>query len=169
MFNTFAEKVQVTTSLNVTKLIAHDSVDEIRDFWTRYSTSNLKLKSYTSNSKTVVKTELDELLSGEKQVSSVYALFETKEPKTMWVCALIDSIVDNWWYFACRSCSSKMINSDNGFKCPKCSKEAGKFRYKMNLLISDATANETFVCWDKESEILIGKPCHALRSESLRK
>ncbi|GER36666.1 replication protein A1-like protein [Striga asiatica] len=97
-----------------------------------------KKSKYVTNSKIVLKSEMEELENGDLVVSSVDSLFDSDE-----------------WYLTCNRCKGKMADED------------GKLRYKIRLIVSDATSSATFICWDMESEKIIGTPCEVLRNEFL--
>ncbi|GER40789.1 replication protein A 70 kDa DNA-binding subunit [Striga asiatica] len=126
-----------------------------------------KKSKYVTNSKIVLKSEMEELENGDLVVSSVDSLFDSDEEVKCWVCATIDSIVDEWWYLACNRCKGKMADEDGKLSCTKCAHNKGVFRYKIRLIVSDATSSATFICWDRESKKIIGTPCEVLRNEFL--
>ncbi|CAA0834977.1 Unknown protein, partial [Striga hermonthica] len=86
-------------------------------------------------------------------------------PMDTWVCATIDSIIDNWWYLACLRCNCSMENDNGSYTCRKSSHTRGTFRYKIQFGVSDASASATFVCWDKDCQNIVGKSCDILKRE----
>ncbi|CAA0815600.1 Unknown protein [Striga hermonthica] len=129
------------------------------------STTKLKSVKLRSNSSLVVKSEFQGLEDGDVIVSSVDSLHETEEAMDTWVCASIDSIIDNWWYLACKRCNSKMNCEDGDMYCTKCTNTRGTARYKIQFGVHDCTASGVFLCWDRECEMMIGKSCEILKRE----
>ncbi|GER32363.1 replication protein A 70 kDa DNA-binding subunit [Striga asiatica] len=70
-----------------------------------------KKSKYVTNSKIVLKSEMEELENGDLVVSSIDSLFDSDEEVKCWVCAAIDSIVDEWWYLACNRCKGKDVSN----------------------------------------------------------
>ncbi|CAA0816900.1 Unknown protein [Striga hermonthica] len=106
--------------------------------------------------------EIDDLKTGDVVVTSVYSLYEIEETPGIWVCATIETVIDDWCYLACRRCSGKMENIDDQVECTKCKATIGI--YRIRFCICDDTANATFILWDRECERIIGRPCHLLKS-----
>ncbi|CAA0808696.1 Unknown protein, partial [Striga hermonthica] len=158
-------EVQVTTSKDVTHLIGVHDIAEVQDFLEKMSTTKLKSVKLRSNSSLVVKSEFQGLEDGDVIVSSVDSLHETEEAMDTWVCASIDSIIDNWWYLACKRCNSKMNCEDGDMHCTKCTNTRGTARYKIQFGVHDCTASGVFLCWDRECERMIGKSCEILKRE----
>ncbi|GER38803.1 replication protein A 70 kDa DNA-binding subunit [Striga asiatica] len=161
-------EVQLATHMNVTRLHAVAPFPDLIDFQRKFSASPwAKKRKYVTNSKIVLKSEMEELENGDLVISSVDSLFDSDEEIKCWVCATIDSIVDEWWYLACRRCKGKMADEDGKLSCTKCAHQFGVTRYKIRLIVSDSTSSATFICWDRESEKMIGTPCEALISTFL--
>ncbi|GER37446.1 replication protein A 70 kDa DNA-binding subunit [Striga asiatica] len=158
----FDGRVQLTTSHNITRLISNE-VPESEDFRTRWATTNVRNASLTSRSSIVARDELDELASGNLVVASVVSLYGVDKGTTTWICATINSVIDEWYYLACRKCSTKMDESKSHYECSKCQGKRGVFRYKIPFVVSDATADATLIGWDRDCEKLLGISCDALR------
>ncbi|CAA0816402.1 Unknown protein [Striga hermonthica] len=82
-----------------------------------------------------------------------------------WICATIDSIIDDWWYLSCVRCSCSMENDKGIYTCRKCSHTRGTFRYRIQFGVSDASSSATLICWDKDCQNIVGKSCDILKRE----
>ncbi|KAL3616591.1 hypothetical protein CASFOL_039981 [Castilleja foliolosa] len=128
-------------------------------------------KSLTKSSLTVARVELDDLSSGKTKFYPVDNLYSVDEESTFWICATISSFIGEWWYLACTRCHRKLREAEDEFYCDGCRKsyKGGIYRYKVQLEVLDSTANASLLCWDREAERLIGRPCHDLRVDMLEK
>ncbi|GER55492.1 replication protein A 70 kDa DNA-binding subunit, partial [Striga asiatica] len=102
------EKVQVTSSKDITRLITGQNIPDIVEFVNRAAAGPLSRARLISKSAIIVKSELQELADGDVVVSAVDSLFATAEETDVWICATVESIIDEWWYHSCRRCTSKM-------------------------------------------------------------
>ncbi|CAA0833880.1 Unknown protein [Striga hermonthica] len=158
----FDGRPNLTTSQNITRLISNE-VPEIQEFRTRFATARVRNASLTSRSSIVARSELDELASGNLVVASVDSLYGVDKDTTTWICATIKSVIDEWYYLACRKCSTKMDDNQGHYECSKCQGKRGVFRYKIPFVVADASADATLIGWDRDCEKLLGISCDALR------
>ncbi|CAA0812137.1 Unknown protein, partial [Striga hermonthica] len=123
----FDGEVRITTSKDVTLIICVD-VPEILEFRRSLAAGRLRNTQIVSNSSFIVKTEIQQLEDGDIVVSTVDSLHDCVEAKDIWVCATINSIIDEWWYLACTRCSSSMETDGGNHRCRKCTHNRGIFR-----------------------------------------
>ncbi|MED6144018.1 hypothetical protein PIB30_011522 [Stylosanthes scabra] len=91
------------------------------------------------------------------------------------VCWFLGTIValdigeKDWCYNACTKCPKKVDGHGTRFICGKCGRV--EFRpqkkYRLQLIVSDASGSMTITMWDKESRELIGKTAEELKKESI--
>ncbi|GER38108.1 DNA binding protein-like [Striga asiatica] len=124
--------------------------------------SNMGDVHLVSHSRFFVKDEIDDLKTGDVAVTSVYSLYEIEETPRIWVCATIESVIDDWCYLPCRRCTGKIKNTDDKVECTKCKGTVGIYRICFG--ICDDTANATLILWGRECERIIGRQCHSLKS-----
>ncbi|GER48100.1 replication protein A 70 kDa DNA-binding subunit [Striga asiatica] len=122
------EKVQVTSSKDITRLITGQNIPDIVGFVNRAAAGPLSRTRLISKSAIIVKSELQELADGDVVVSAVDSLFATAEETDVWICATAESIIDEWWYHSCRRCTSKMEEVHGQFTCSKCAHKFGIYR-----------------------------------------
>ncbi|KAK1378853.1 hypothetical protein POM88_025597 [Heracleum sosnowskyi] len=84
--------------------------------------------------------------------------------------ATITGIIPNfsWYYLACSSCFKRINGVGGNNQCHNCpNKDATpKYKYRVILKVKDATADTTFVMFDKQIMTLIGVPVqHILDTE----
>ncbi|GER37459.1 replication protein A 70 kDa DNA-binding subunit [Striga asiatica] len=115
------------------------------------------------HSRDVVRDEIADLTAEEVAGTSVNSLYEISETPGIWVCATIASVIDDWCYLACKRCMSKMENKDDRVECTKCNATVGIFCYRIRFGVNDPSADATLICWDREGERIIGRPCHLLK------
>ncbi|GER39290.1 replication protein A 70 kDa DNA-binding subunit A [Striga asiatica] len=149
------EKVQVTSSKDITRPIAGENIPDIVEFRNRAAVGPLKRARLISKRDVIVKSELQELADGDIVVSDVDSLCYTAGGNDIWVCATVESIIDEWWYHSCRRCTSKM--------------EEVHGHYKIQFGVQDSSALATLIAWNNECEPIIGRPCDALRREIMQK
>ncbi|GER36087.1 jasmonate-zim-domain protein 1 [Striga asiatica] len=78
------EKVQVTSSKDITRLIAGENIPDIVEFCNRAAVGLLSRAHLISKSAIIVKSELQELADGDVVVSVVDSLYDTAEETDVW-------------------------------------------------------------------------------------
>ncbi|KAL3625903.1 hypothetical protein CASFOL_030432 [Castilleja foliolosa] len=105
---------------------------------------------------------MDPLILPVQKVDSLYTVNEESE---FWICAIIANFIGNWWYHACSTCDSPMIETGLLFECPicRCLYKDGLLRYKMQIEVIDKSANASILLFDQVAEAFVGISCHDLR------
>ncbi|KAL3639432.1 hypothetical protein CASFOL_017339 [Castilleja foliolosa] len=104
---------------------------------------------------------MDQLFQPMHKVDS---LFTVTEESTFWICAIIADIIGDWWYVACLTCNGSMVETGSKYHCHSCRRtyDSGLYRYKMQVIVLDSSATASLLCFDRDTEILTGIPCHDL-------
>ncbi|KAL3654632.1 hypothetical protein CASFOL_001617 [Castilleja foliolosa] len=136
--------------------------------WNEITNDNLdRTQSISRGSLTSIRLEYDDLAKGNMTVNPIETIFIVDEPVNFWVCAILGSIIGDWSYLACTKCNKKLERVGLEYICDVCHKtsKTGVYKYKLQLEVLDQTGNVSLLCWDRESEKLIGRPCQELREE----
>ncbi|KAL3648867.1 hypothetical protein CASFOL_005270 [Castilleja foliolosa] len=164
----FRDKVTLSNSFDATQIHTLDTIPAIVDFKSKIINTGLdRTKTNSRGSLSSFRLEYDDLASGKTTVNSVESIFVVDEPINFWVCAIIGSVIGDWSYLGCPKCNKKLEPVGLENICDSCYKSfpTGIHRYKLQLEVLDQTSNVSILCWDREAEKLIGRPCQELRKE----
>ncbi|CAH9103968.1 unnamed protein product [Cuscuta epithymum] len=160
-------RVGVTNMFNVTKMLLNRDCEECAEFKATFGPDNDDDGDGLALGTFVTPTFPDDLESGNVKMVSIDDLMKTKEDGKHWVYGeilAIDSYRD-WYYISCKGCSRKVLPEGDTFRCVVCNTTEVILRYKVNMRVMDDTGHASFVFWDKECSVLVGKPANALRDE----
>ncbi|KAL3615143.1 hypothetical protein CASFOL_040804 [Castilleja foliolosa] len=162
------DKVYISNSFDTTQIHTLESIPAIELFKSQITTDNLdRSQSMSRGSLNSLRLEYDDLANGNMTVNPIETIFIVDEAVNFWVCAIVGSIIGNWSYLACTKCNKKLERVGLEYICDVCRKtyKTGVYKYKLQLEVLDQTGNVSLLCWDRESEKLIGRPCQELREE----
>ncbi|KAL3625337.1 hypothetical protein CASFOL_030791 [Castilleja foliolosa] len=160
--------VYISNSFDTTQIHTLESIPAIELFKSQITNDNLdRTQSISRGSLTSFRLEYDDLAKGNMTVNPIETIFIVDEPVNFWVCAIVGSIIGDWSYLACTKCNKKLERVGLEYICDVCHKttKTGVYKYKLQLEVLDQTGNVSLLCWDRESEKLIGRPCQELREE----
>ncbi|KAL3648628.1 hypothetical protein CASFOL_005031 [Castilleja foliolosa] len=164
----FRDKVTLSNSFDTTQLHTLQTLPAIVEFKSQINQEELdRTITISRGSLTSFKLEYDDLANGNMTCNSVEMIYLIDQPINFWVCAMIGNVIGDWSYLACPKCSKKLEPCGSENICDSCYKsfKTGTHRYKVQLEVSDQTANVYILLWDREAEKLIGRPCQELREE----
>ncbi|KAL3623237.1 hypothetical protein CASFOL_032053 [Castilleja foliolosa] len=162
------DKVYISNSFDTTQIHTLESIPAIELFKSQITNDNLdRTQSISRGSLTSFRLDYDDLAKGNMTVNPIETIFIVDEPVNFWVCAIVGSIIGDWSYLACTKCNKKLDRVGLEYICDVCHKttKTGVYKYKLQLEVLDQTGNVSLLCWDRESEKLIGRPCQELREE----
>ncbi|KAL3621800.1 hypothetical protein CASFOL_034286 [Castilleja foliolosa] len=164
----YRDKVTLSNSFDVTQIHTLETLPAIEAFRSQIKEDDLEpSKSISRGSLSSTRAEYDDLMNGRLTCNPVDLIYTVDSGATFWVCAIIGNGIGNWCYLACTKCSKKLDPVGVEYLCNGCQKsfKTGVYRYKLKLEVLDSTANASLLCWDREAEKLVGRPCRDIRLE----
>ncbi|KAL3630156.1 hypothetical protein CASFOL_023140 [Castilleja foliolosa] len=161
------DEIKVSNTFHVTKVTVNDGSDVFKNFLDRMV---LEL----SNQNNGIPEEFSDIFAlfkeNSAQMSDIATLTGIQEKNKFWVDATIAEIdpKGGFCYSSCRNCFKKMPLDEKNRQCFVCGEDnfTDSYRYKIEVLVGDASGCATLLIWDAQCTTLIGKSAKYMKQLS---
>ncbi|KAL3647418.1 hypothetical protein CASFOL_008386 [Castilleja foliolosa] len=159
------DEIKVSNTFHVTKVTVNGDSDVFKNFL------DGMMADVSGSQKNGIAEEVNDVYGlfkeNSAQMSQISELAVLQEKKTYWVDATIAEIErkGGFYYAACRKCFKKMPRDERNRQCFICGEDnfTENYRYKIEVLVADASGCANMLMWDAQCTQLIGKPAKYMK------